>query len=502
MKKSILWMAVLAALWASPGNAQEGSGPPGSRGDGRGYFDFGVFAYEDGAYAEAVDHFQMALEFEPNNPAYLHYLGRTLLAQKQLDAAAVPINRALEINPQLPGLKYDAARLYMERGDHSQAADLFEKAAAESPEDVLARYYAGVSLFRIGRYGEAATYFLSAAEKSPEARVRGRYYAGVAYQKDGQSGKALALCEAVMGDPQAGQFAQLAEEWAAAIREGDEEEDKPWNLFAKFGRRYDDNVVLDPDDVDLFSEESDWGTHFFFSGQYEFLRREPFYMGASYRHYWMDYDDLDKYDLTGSLGDLYAAYRFAPFTARLVYSPRYYWADGESYLRRYSSGPDLLWQPSRRLLARLAYRFSDNRYFEDENRTGEDHTLFSEAYFRILEGKGRLFGRLEYETRSAEADDEEYGQWRFRAGGTLELPWKLEAGLSGEYRARNYDTADRFYRVEREDDRYSTSLHLSRPFLFEWLGLLAEYRHIQNDSNINDYEYSRNQFTFSVTATY
>jgi hypothetical protein len=36
----------------------------------------------------------------------------------------------------------------------------------------------------------------------------------------------------------------------------------------------------------------------------------------------------------------------------------------------------------------------------------------------------------------------------------------------------------------------------------DWLGVLLEYRHIRNDSNINDFEYTRNQITFSVTATY
>lgn len=504
MKKASVWAAVLAMAWLAAGStahAFEGGVSAGSGGDGRAYFDFGVFAYEDGAYDEARNHFRMALDFDPDNPKYHQYIGRTFLKQDRFDEAAVHLQRAMEINPDIPGLKHDTAMLHFLQGDDAQASALFERAAAESSDDVLARYYAGVTLFRLERYEKAAGYFLEAAEKSPEARARGRYYAGVAYQKSGQSDRALKLFERLMEDPNAGEFAQLAREWATVIREGGAGK-RPWQLFLKLGRRYDDNVTLDPDDADLFTDESDWGTQLFFSGRYEFLRRDSFSMGAGYRHYRMDYDDLDRYDLTGSFGDAYAAYRIEPFTLRMVLAPTYYWADGDSYLRQYRLGPDLLWLATPRLLARLSYRYGDNAYFEDDGRTGHDQTVFSEAYYSILDGGGRLFGRLEYEDRSADAADEEYGQWRFRLGGSLELPWKLEAGVSGEYRARNYDAPDGFYGVEREDDRYTMDLSLSRPVFWDWLGVLAEYRYIRNDSNINDYEYTRNQFTLSVTATY
>lgn len=504
MKKAIAGLAVLATVWLAAGasaRAEEGGATSGFAGDGRAYYDFGVFAYEDENFAEAADYFRMALEFEPENPAYRHYLGRTDFREGRLDEASAQFQRALAANPDIPGLKYDAGMLEFRRGNDERAAGLFERASAESPDDVLAGYYAGVTLFRLERYDEAARYFLGAAEKSPEARARSRYYAGVSYQKSGRSDRALALFDAVADDPEAGEYAEQAREWARAIREGGEAT-RPWRLFLKLGRRYDDNVALDPDDQDRFADESDWGTHLFFSGAYDFLRRNPFFMGASYRHYWMDYDDLDEYDLTGSFGEIYAAYRFAPLTFRAVYAPSYYWANDESYLRRHSFGPDVLWRATPRLLARFSYRYADNAYFEDPERTGHDQTVFSEAYYDIGDGDARISGRMEYEARTADAGAEEYGQWRFRLGGSVELPWELTAGVSGEYRARNYDAADDFYRVEREDDRYSLGLSLSRPIFRDWLGVMAEYRLIQNDSNIDDYEYTRNQITLSVTATY
>jgi hypothetical protein len=186
----------------------------------------------------------------------------------------------------------------------------------------------------------------------------------------------------------------------------------------------------------------------------------------------------------------------------MVYAPAYYWLDGDSYLRRHGLGPDLLWQASPRLLTRLSYRYADNRYFGNDDRIGHDHTVFSEAYLDFPDMGARLLGRLEYEGRNARAADREYGQFGIGLDASMELPWKLRAGVSGEYRARSYDAADRFYGVDREDDRYVLGLRLSRPVFREWLGILGEYRHIRNDSNVSDYEYTRNQFTLSVTATY
>lgn len=493
-------MVLALVLAGMAGTVCAQSGEEGTTG-GRAYFDFGVFAYQSGDYAEAAEHFQTALEFEPYHPAYHHYLGRTFLARKQYEKARVHLNQALEMNPNIPGLKYDAGMVRFRGEEYEPAAALFESAAAEAPEDVLARYFAGIALFRLERYEAASDYFLAAAKMSPEARPKGRFYAGLALERSGQLDRALSLFEEVMESPDSGEFAGQAREWAAAIRERRDAR-RPWKLFGKVGRRYDDNVVLDPDGADLFSDQSDWGTLVYLSGRYEFLRREPFFMGAGYRHYWMDYDDLDEYDLHGSLGDLYAAYRLGAFTFRLVYAPAYYWANSESYLRRHQMGPDLLWRASSRLLLRFGYRYADNAFFEYPDRDGHDQTLFSEAYYSVGAADARLFGRLEYESRAARAADEEYGQWRIRVGGRMAMPWKMETEASVEYRARNYDAEDVFFKVKREDDRYSFGMSLSRPVWKDWLMVRGEYRYIKNNATINNYGYSRNQFTMALTASY
>ena len=78
---------------------------------GRAYFDFGVFAYEDGDYGDAEENLKQALEFEPENPLYNHYMGKTYLKMERYQPAMSHLVKTWETNPDISGLKYDMAYL-------------------------------------------------------------------------------------------------------------------------------------------------------------------------------------------------------------------------------------------------------------------------------------------------------------------------------------------------------------------------------------------------------
>ncbi|MBW2259965.1 MAG: tetratricopeptide repeat protein, partial [Deltaproteobacteria bacterium] len=74
---------------------------------GRGYFDLGVFAYEDGDYQNAESYLKKALELNPDNPYYNHYMGRTYLKTEEYKGAEQYLSRAWELDSDISGLKYD-----------------------------------------------------------------------------------------------------------------------------------------------------------------------------------------------------------------------------------------------------------------------------------------------------------------------------------------------------------------------------------------------------------
>lgn len=155
--------------------------------EGRAYFDFGVFAFEEGDLKDAETNLKIALSLSPDNPYYHHYLGKTYL--------------------------------------------------------------------KMGRYPESMAYLKKAAS--------------------------LAMFNRVLEAPEPGILGENAARWIAALKQK-EVRLRPLSLFLKAGRRYDDNVRLDPDDIDLFADESDWATLLYLTGQYDFLIRDRYSAGIGF----------------------------------------------------------------------------------------------------------------------------------------------------------------------------------------------------------------------------
>ncbi len=468
---------------------------------GRAYFDFGVFSYEEENYKDALKNFKKALGFNPDDPYYNHYAGKTYLKLEQYDKAAAYLEKAWQIDPELMGLKYDMGYLRFKTGDYEKASGLLIKATESEPENVLAFYYAGVSLYKQGRFKQASGYFVKAAQMSPTIRANGYYYAGLSYQKTGELEKAEEMFLHVKDDPESGKLGESAAQWIKAVKYQQKLE-RPYSLYLKLGRRYDDNVVLDPDDIDLIPDDSDWSTLIYFSGTYEFSFGNNIKAGAGYTHYQIWYDDLDQYDLTGAIPQIYGEYKFNPLSFRLAYVPTYYWADGDSYLREHRIEPEIRWQINDDSMVRLLYTYKDATYFEDEARSGHSNEFYVDAFYLFLNGDIWITGKIGYEDYSASGFDQYWERWRVRVGATFMLPWELEFGINGEYQKKDYDNPDIIANIEREDDKYIGSLTLYRKIYYDWLGALGEYRYIKNDSNIKDFEYTRNVFTISLTASY
>lgn len=500
MKTRWIWMLAAAmTCWAVSALASQDGGVTET--EGRAYFDFAVFAYEEGDFAGAERNLDIALSQAPENPYYNHYMGKVCLQTNRLADAARYLDKAWSLNPDITGLAYDRAFLVYKNENFAEAAPLFAAVADTSADNVAAHYYAGISYYKMDDCAKAVGYFEAAGDKSPTLAANSRYYAGICQEKLRNFSRAIQLFELVRDDPGAGELKANAERWITALEQRKKAE-KPFRLFAKLGRRYDSNVRLEPADEDVFADESDWGTLAWLSGRYEFSSGSDFRAGAEYSHYQIWYDDLNAYDFTGSLFRVYAGYSLDPLLFRINYMPTYYWADGDGYLRQHRIEPEISWRISNHLLARLVYDYQDNTYFEDDGKSGHANEIQAELHMAILDGNGRIYSGIGYEDRTATRRDEYYDQWSLKAGVVLKLPWELDAGLSGEYEARNHDAADEIYGVVREDDRYTLSAQLSRPVFWPWLGILGEYRYVNNVSTINDYEYQRHVFSLSMTATY
>lgn len=490
---SLILVIPLVFLVFLPANAEEERG--------RGYFDLGVFAYEDGDYQNAEDYLEKALELDPDNPYYNHYMGRTYLQTEDYKAAEQHLSRAWKVDSEISGLKYDRAMLNYKTSNYSMAADLFAEIVDEDPSDVLAQYHAGISLFKQKEYDKALDRVLSAAEMSPTIKANGYYYAGICYWKMGQADRAIEKFEYVRDHADSELLRENALAWLRTI-EQDKKVRKPYSLYLKVGYGYDSNVTLDPLDEDVFSDEDDYFTKVHFSGKYNVINRKDLIIGAGYSHYQSWYNDLEEYDLMGSLFSVYAKYRFRPFTLGLSYLPSYYWLDQESYLRRHMIKPEVVWEWKDSVSTVLSYSYSDNEYFEDEDWSGDRHEGNLDVYYSVLDKMGYFFGGVGYEDNNASSPDQDYGWLKTRAGVFFYLPWELELDIRGRYQNKQYDNVDTFFEVKREDDKYFGGVSLTRKLLYQWLAIGAEFSYTKNNSNISAYEYEKYVSALYLKARY
>ena len=282
----IILLLFLLCLFCVPANAGEA---------GDTCYDMGVFAFESGDCAGAEEYLKKALKFEPGNAYCVHYLGKTYLKMGRYSDAEHYLDGARAANPDMPGLKYDRAFLYYKTARYAEAADLFKEVADEDPSNILASYHAGISLYRTARYAEAPSYLADAAERSPNLKVSSAYYAGICYFKTGRRGEATEKFEYVRAEAGQDVLGGYAEKWLDALKEP-ERERRPYELYAKMGYQYDDNVRLDPLDKDFYTDQDDWVTVAYLSGKYE-LERGPATMGAGYTHYQTWHKDLTEFDL-------------------------------------------------------------------------------------------------------------------------------------------------------------------------------------------------------------
>ncbi|MEE4355507.1 MAG: surface lipoprotein assembly modifier [Desulfococcaceae bacterium] len=505
--KKLLCILLLSALFLS-GTAAAGAAEPVREEKGRAYYDFGVFAFEEGDYASAENHLKIALEFDPDNPYYHHFIGKICLQTERYAEARKYLDRAGEIRNDIAGLDYDRAWLDLKTENYAQASGVFARLSEKEADNVLAIYYAGICYYRLEEYETAGGYFISAAEKSPSLRANAYYHAGICFRKSGDIRQALEMFEYVKNDPDAGILRDSAVQWIEMLKQ--QEVQRPYKLFLKVGAVYDDNVQLMPDDTGIFEDRnivtdaSDGGALLRFSGNYDIFSRNNYTVGLGFSQYNTRYSDLDEYNLTGSSGHLYGSYSLTPLDFRFHYFPSYYWADSDSYLRQHRLEPEIIWHVGRHLQTRFSYRYKDNTYFEDSRRSGHGNELFGDIVWSLLRNKVQVFGGMGYEDYSASHKDQYYSRWSARAGGNVEMPWDISLGLSGEYQSRDYDNADSTYNynMTREDDKYIFAVHLSRKLWTDWIAVMAEYRHTRNDSNIPIYEYSRNISSISLTLSY
>ena len=159
----------------------------------------------------AQQHYDLAMEKNPNYPALLYSYGRFLLMQKQPTEAAEVLQSCLEVAPNTaPAIKPLLAASHRLLGNRDVAFELLEDAIAIRQEDLMdsflrlsavpepgeAEFELGRLYFDEGNFEQAETYFRKASELSPDHFDAERQL-GLTLQRLGRDSEAATVMERV-----------------------------------------------------------------------------------------------------------------------------------------------------------------------------------------------------------------------------------------------------------------------------------------------------------------
>lgn len=128
----------------------------------------GLAAFSSREFVAAEEHYQQALNLDPESSWALFELGNLYLAWGKEEQAASVIDRACTVAPDDPDVWALRARCDLNQGDFADAETHAGQALAISPENILAVVVLGHALLRQGQSDEAREHALWAVRLAPD----------------------------------------------------------------------------------------------------------------------------------------------------------------------------------------------------------------------------------------------------------------------------------------------------------------------------------------------
>lgn len=379
-------------------------------------------------------------------------------------------------------------------GDYATALERYEAAARSGFESPRLHYNLGVVRYRLGEYDQAIDDFLVAARHAPLAALA-HYNLGLVELKRGNEQQARQWFRSTADETRDAKLRALADRMLKRLQEPA----RFASVTANLG--YDDNVI-DPEDL-AASERGDSFLELFAGGALALNRgAEPWWLeGGIYR---LDYMDVDSFDLlslrAGVRRSFVRGVQVGADASRATLG-------GEGYQRTFgihaAAGGANGWP-------RIRYSFSaieaDTAF---DYLDGSRQRVDLDASRTFGEARLRLGYRYEVDRRddlSTATTFTSFSPARQGIEAELDFPLQAEwrATARAGYRSSSYDDANVLSdgtRIVREDDRVEFGLRLTRDLGRDW-EVAFEYLSTDNRSNIDAYDYTRNQLSAGLTKAF
>jgi tetratricopeptide (TPR) repeat protein len=474
-------------------------------------FSKGLAEFNAERYEAALDLFTQANKADPKNATVLYYLGLTQVRVNDLQSALTSFQEVVRVDPTFEKVHYDLGLVLYNLGNYEEALKEFQRAEKQEPDRAMLQYYQGYIYYLTNEFEKSLPYFAKAGELDPGLAQTAYFFSAMAYLKMQQTDKSQEEFQKTVDLDPTSELAVAAKSYLERLAE--REVPKKWSLDASISYQYDDNVVLEPSSgssATRISDDSDNRTVLFVIADYNMVTRPTWGLTARYSLYQSIHETLHDYDIQNHQGGLFYFYRGkvmdTPYRLRLGYKYTNTLLDENRYMESQEIGGTVDLVPGANLLTRLRYRFRDSDYHfsitrPSADRDGINNLVGLSQYFFFAGRKGFL--RLAY---AFDYDSTTGSNWDYEGhevNATLHFPFLLRSSmeLTTGYYNQDYDNTDTFFLNKREDEEVTYGASIIKEFGKRYMVDLR-FTRIENDSNISFYEYDRNIWALTVSASF
>ncbi|HWP92041.1 MAG TPA: tetratricopeptide repeat protein [Thermodesulfobacteriota bacterium] len=470
----------------------------------------GVAAYLKKDYQAAVNFLKLALEENPDSATANHILGLSLSRLEKYDEAITYLEKTKELDPNIRGIYLDLGTAYLKGDDLKMAESEFKEAVRQEPENGLAYYNLGYTQFQLGNFEEAITALDKAANLDPELATQARFYAGLSRYK-------LTDYQASISDFQSARELGLGTDFAIASEEYLDlisRLNKKYYGTVSSGVQYDTNVVLDPDGVEIISDQSAARAIFYLNLGYKPYLKPDAVIGGDYTGYFSFNHDLEDFNVQSHLFRIYGektvSVRKRPTAFYLEYFYNIIFVGGSPADNLFSQSnsvrPKVTVQWSSLTQTELSYQFRYDNFDNFPERDAANNNLTLAQLFRLCDGKLFLRPGINVAINSAKDITGRRNFDYFSPEVFLETVSFLPHGitvLTNTY----YFNAD-YYNdpFDRVDNQIGVRAVVSKK-LYKVLSLDLSYQYIKNFSSSDfpgpePFKYSTNIFSAVLSARF
>lgn len=482
--------------------------PPETVAEKPDYLKQGTANLKDENYEEAVEDLKKAREHDPKSSVAAFYLGAAYKKIQDYKEARVHLKDAITLSPAVKEAVMELADVSYQLGNMDEALETLEIAEREEIAPAQTAFLKGLVLLRQGKNNEAIESFKKSKATDSKLATSADYQIGVANLQEGRLSDAREIFkEIIVRDPNSN-LSQFANQYIEAITRRLKEE-RPFRISVGLQYQYDDNVLLKPGESAAaagITNEADSSAIATLRAEYAPRFKGPYAIKAQYSLYLNDRSTLHTHDVQSHTVAFIPSYNLRQSSISLLASYNYTLVHDEKYLKAVAVTPTYTFTLTGNQYAQAFYRYAKKDYLnapinQDEDRNGDDNGLGASWFYLIMENRGFVNFRYEYNR-----EDTEGVNWKYsgnKAGLSFLYPVadRLKFNVAGEAYIQDYENVHTSFGIKRKDETYTGSALFSYNF-FDEIDVQVQYVYTKGRSNIAVYDYSKNILSAGVEVRF